>query len=208
MSDPLLQLISAALRLWIRSRCEQIDSLELNLHGSSFGLMRGRLAGASLQARNVRFDGLPLQVAELSSGPIQVDLKVLQPGRMLAVHDPFQITGTVTMSGQELSDALVSPRWRGLGDWMAEQLMGLSPLRRLEINNDVLELQASVVGDRDPVRGRFQLRAAQGTVVFFTAGEGDGVETTPLPMDPAIRITDARLGSGLVCLQGHATVTP
>ncbi|MDA0257702.1 MAG: LmeA family phospholipid-binding protein [Cyanobacteria bacterium] len=206
MSDPLLQLISAALRLWIRSRCEHIGALELNLHGSSFGLLRGRLTGASLQARNVLFDGLPLQVAELSSGPIQVDLKLLQPGRMLAVHDPFQITGTVTMSGQELSDALVSARWRGLGDWMAERLMGLTPLRRLEIHNDVLELQASVVGHRDPIRRRFQLRAEQGTVVFFN--EGDGVDATPLPMDPSIRITNARLGSGLICLQGHATVTP
>ena len=206
MSDPLLQLISAALRLWIRSRCEKIDSLELHLQGSSFGLMRGRLAGASLLARNIRFDGLPLQVAELSSGPIQVDLKLLQPGRMLAVHDPFQIRGTVTMSGLELSDALLSPRWRGLGDWMAERLMGLTPLRSLEIDNDVIELQASVVGHRDPVRRRFQLRADQGTVVFSTAG--DGVGTTPLPMDPAIRITDARLGSGLLCLEGHATITP
>ena len=125
MSDPLLQLISTGLGLWIRSRCDQVGDLDLTLQGSSLGLMRGRLQGAVLSARDVRFEGLPLHHAEISSGPIQLDLTWLRPGRMLALKDPFQVNGTVSMPGQPLGDALLSERWRELGDWIAEQLMGL-----------------------------------------------------------------------------------
>ena len=79
MSDPLLSLISTGLKLWVRSRCDSVGSLELSLQGSSLGLLRGHLQGARLEAREVRFQGLPLQHAVLSSGPIQVDLQLLQP---------------------------------------------------------------------------------------------------------------------------------
>ena len=206
MSDPLLQLISAGLRLWIRSRCEHVGGLDLTLQGSSLGLMRGRLQGAVLSARDVRFEGLPLKRAEISSGPIQVDLTWLRPGRMLALKEPFLVSGMVSMPGQPLGDALLSERWQELGDWLAEQLMGLKPLGQLRIENDELELMATVVAQQDPIRRRFCLRAEKGTVVLSASDSPE--PRAVLPMDPAIRITDAKLGAGMLALKGHAIVTP
>ena len=206
MSDPLLQLISAGLGLWIRSRCDHVGDLDLTLQGSSLGLMRGRLQGAVLTARDVRFQGLPLQHAEISSGPIQVDLTWLRPGQMLALKGAFQVSGIVSMPGQPLGDALLSERWRDLGDWVAEQLMGLKPLGQLRIENDELELVAKVAAQQDPIRRRFQLRAEDGTVVLSASCSPE--TRAVLPMDPAIQITDARLGAGMLTLKGHANVTP
>ena len=206
MSDPLLQLISAGLGLWIRSRCDHVGDLDLTLQGSSLGLMRGRLEGAVLTARDVRFQGLPLQHAELSSGPIQVDLTWLRPGQMLALKGAFQVSGMVSMAGQPLGDALLSERWRDLGDWLAEQLMGLKPLGQLRIENDELELVATVAAQQDPIRRRFQLRAEDGTVVLSASCSPE--TRAVLPMDPAIQITDARLGAGMLTLAGNANVTP
>ena len=206
MSDPLLQLISAGLGLWIRSRCDHVGDLDLTLQGSSLGLMRGRLQGAVLTARDVRFQGLPLQHAEISSGPIQVDLTWLRPGQMLALKGPCQVSGMVAMPGQPLGDALLSERWRDLGDWLAEQLMGLSPLGALRIDSDLLELQVPVAAHQDPARRRFRLNAEQGTLCFRpeTADE----PRTLLPMDPAIRIEQVQLASGQLALKGQASVTP
>ena len=59
MADPLLNVLAGALRLWIRSRCDSLGSLELELIGSSWSLLRGRLDGVSLKARDVCFQGLP-----------------------------------------------------------------------------------------------------------------------------------------------------
>ena len=80
MADPLLNVLAGALRLWIRSRCDRLGSLELVLNGSSWSLLRGRLDGVSLSARDVCFQGLPLQSVALCSGPIAVDMKLLTPG--------------------------------------------------------------------------------------------------------------------------------
>ena len=206
MSDPLLRLISSGLRLWIASRCDQVGEIDLTLRGSSFALLQGRLDGADLKARQVRFDGLPLQFAELSSGPIQLDLSLLKPGRMLALRDPFQVKGTVTLPGAELNASLSSERWRDLADWMAEQLLGVTPLGALRIDNTILELRAKVSAQTDSIYRRFRLQAGAGTVQFCPLD--DDAPSTPLPMDPSIRVTDVRLAAGQVTLTGVADVTP
>ena len=41
MADPVLNVLAGALRLWIRSQCDSIGSLELALNGSSWSLLRG-----------------------------------------------------------------------------------------------------------------------------------------------------------------------
>ena len=52
-TGPLLQLIAGGIKLWIRSRCDSIGELQLELHGSGLGLLRGHLRGAVLMARDV-----------------------------------------------------------------------------------------------------------------------------------------------------------
>ena len=206
VADPLLKVLAGALRLWIRSQCDSLCSLELELIGSSWSLLRGRLDGVSLKARDACFQGLPLQSVNLSSGPIAVDMKLLSPGQMLALQQPFQVAGEVSFNGSQLNSALLSEPWRWLGDWMAEQLMGLSPLGALRIDADLIELQVSVAAHQDPARRRFRLHAEQGTVCFRP--EAAEEPRILLPMDPAIRIEQAQLGGGQLGLKGHASVTP
>ena len=206
MADPVLKVLAGALRLWIRSQCDSLGSLELVLNGSTWSLLRGRLDGVNLKARDASFQGLPLQRVELCSGPIAVDMKLLNPGQMLALQQPFQVEGEVSFNGRQLNSALLVEPWRWLGDWMAEQLMGLSPLGALRIDSELLELQVSVAAHQDPARRRFRLNAEQGTLCFRP--EIADEPRTLLPMDPAIRIEQVQLASGQLALKGQASVTP
>ena len=169
-------------------------------------LLRGRLDGARLIARDVSFQGLPLQHVDLRSEAVAVDLKLLTPGRMLALQQSFKVKGSVSISGTHLNDALLVEPWRWLGDWLAEQLMGLTPLGSLQLDNDVMVLQASVAAHKDPAVRRFRLSADQGSLLFRP--EGGEAPAVLLPMDPAIQITDAQLGGGQLHMEGQALVTP
>ena len=206
MSDPLLKLISGGLKLWLRSRCEQISGLEIELQGTGLGLLSGRLAGVHLTAKDVRFQGLPLHHVELHSEAIVVDLQVLKPGRMLALQHPFKVSGSVTFLGVALNQALLVPPWNWLGDWLAEQLMGVTPLGGLRIDGNTLELCAPISGTQTPLQRHFQLAAAEGTVVFQS--EDEQALSTALPMDDNITIEEATLSAGRLVLLGHAQVTP
>ena len=163
-SGPLLQLLSNGLQLWIRSQCDDVGELKLNLQGSALQLLRGKLDGVSLTARKVSFQKLPLLRAELKTGALRAHINPSHPGQPIQLSHPFNIDGEVVLSGTDLNRALANDRWRWLGDLLSEQLMGLTPLRALSIDDDLLELQAAVIATQDPVRARFGLQASEGTI--------------------------------------------
>ena len=70
MSDPLLRLISSGLTLWLKGRCDRIGDLDLELRGSGFGLLRDRLAGVNLTARDVLFKGCRCSTSKSTARPL------------------------------------------------------------------------------------------------------------------------------------------
>ncbi|MFM8544730.1 MAG: DUF2993 domain-containing protein [Vulcanococcus sp.] len=198
-SGPVLQLIASGLQFWIRQQCQSVDSLEIQLHGSALGLLRGRLEGVSLVARRAVFNQLELELVELRSEAIQVQVGGLLRGQPLKLDHPFRVEGFVALSGPGLSRSLSTARWRGLGDQLADGLLGLMPLQAVTIERDRLRLQAQGRGcDTVPeaVEGRLELVQV------------DNGQRVALPADPNIRIESASLGGGLLNLQGNARVSP
>ncbi|MEY4298610.1 MAG: hypothetical protein RLZZ423_1789 [Cyanobacteriota bacterium] len=198
-SGPVLQLIASGLQFWIRQQCQSVDSLELQLHGSALGLLRGRLDGVSLVARRAVFSDLELELVDLRSEAIQVQVGGLLRGQPLKLDHPFRVDGFVALSGPGLSRSLSTAHWRALGDQLADGLLGLTPLQSVLIERDRLRLQAQgMTCDTVPeaVDGRLELV------------HSDNGQRVALPGDPNIRIENANLEGGLLNLQGSARVSP
>jgi hypothetical protein len=196
---PVLQLLASGLQFWIRQQCEAVESLELQLHGSALALLRGRLEGVSLVARRVVFSGLAIEMVELRSGAIAVQVGKLLKGQALQLDHPFQIRGYAAFTGPGLSRSLCGPNWRSLGDQLADGLLGLAPLQELRIERDRLVLTAQGMRcDTVPVAvgGGLELRAV------------DTDHSVRLPADPNIHIADANLEGGMLQLHGTARVSP
>jgi len=198
-NSPVLNLLASGLQAWIRQQCEAVESLELQLHGSALGLLRGRLEGVSLVARRVVYSSLEIEMVELRSSAIQVQLGNLLKGQALQLHQAFQIEGYVAFTAAGLCRSLCMPQWRGLGDQLAETLLGLTPLQEVRIERDRLILQAQGMScDTLPeaVDGHLELRRAEGE------------QRVALPGDPNIQISEANLEGRLLQLHGNARVWP
>ena len=198
-NSPVLNLLASGLQAWIRQQCEAVESLELQLHGSALGLLRGRLEGVSLVARRVIYSSLEIEMVELRSSAIQVQLGNLLKGQALQLHQAFQIEGYVAFTAAGLCRSLCMPQWRGLGDQLAETLLGLTPLQEVRIERDRLILQAQGMScDTLPeaVEGHLELRRAEGE------------QRVALPGDPNIQISEANLEGRLLQLHGTARVLP
>jgi hypothetical protein len=198
-SSPVLNLLASGLQLWVRQQCDAVESLELQLHGSALGLLRGRLEGVSLVARRVVYAALEIEMVELRSSAIQVQLGNLLKGQAVQLHHAFQIEGYVAFTAAGLGRSLCMAQWRSLGDQLAESLLGLSPLQEVRIERDRLVLQAQGMAcDTLPaaVDGHLELRRAEGE------------QRVALPCDPNIQISEANLEGRLLQLHGTAGVSP
>ncbi|MEA5415413.1 LmeA family phospholipid-binding protein [Synechococcus sp. BA-132 BA5] len=202
---PVMSLLARGLELWLRQQCEAIERLEIRLEGSGLRLLRGRLDGVRLRARRVVYQAIEIEEVELRCDGIQVRLGSLVRNQAVQLEQPFRIQGLVSFSGEGLSRSFSTPAWRSLGDGLADDLLGLTPLAGLRISEDRLLLRAFASGDREPVEREVAVRADGGTVELRCA-EGDPYAR--LPMDPNIRIERAELGAGLLHLEGEARVSP
>jgi hypothetical protein len=203
-SGPVLALLARGLEIWLRRQCEAIETLEIQLQGSAAQLMVGRLEGVRLSARRVVYRDLRLESVELRSGPIRVRRSSLLPGRDLNLDEPFEVAGTVAFRGEDLGRSLACPAWRDLGDGLAQDLLGISPLAGLRIDEQQLVLQALPSGSEEPVEIAAEVRAEGGSLELRSL---EGGALSRLPMDPAIQIHTAGLRGGLLELEGEARVS-
>jgi len=234
-SGPVMQLLASGLQLWLRQQCEAIESLEIRLEGSAMALLRGHLAGVQVLARRATYQGLQIELVELVSEPIQVQMGQVLRGRGLQLDHPFRIRGQVSFTAEGLTRSLARPQWRELGDAIAEALLGITPLTELRVQANRLVLAAQAVADRGLVERAMAVRAVNGTVEIRSldappgasdpaapggcdsAAPGFSDPATPasaegvlhrLPMDPNITITEASIEAGMLQLHGEARVSP
>ncbi|MBM5816301.1 MAG: DUF2993 domain-containing protein [Cyanobacteria bacterium K_Offshore_surface_m2_239] len=200
---PLLGLVARGLELWLRQRCQAVQTIEIHLDGSMGGLLRGHLRGVRLQARRVVFENLSLEWVELRSEAIQVRTGGLLRGQSLRLDHPFRVRGSVHFTEEGLSHSLTTTAWRELGDLLSEQFLGVSPLETVRLRDESLIVQA-----RDP----HGLAEVETRLVLTSEGLGvlplDGRPMLPLPMDPAITLERAEVRAGRMELAGEALVRP
>ncbi len=203
--DPLLRLLAAGLQLWLRQQCEHLDSLELQLQGSAAALVRGRLAGVRARARGVRYQHLKLDLVDLSSGALRVQMGSLWRGQPVKLQEPFTVRGVVSFTTAGLNHSLAQPHWRPLADQLGEELLGITPLVGLRLEANRLVLAAQGVGESPPVEVPTTVEAGAGGLVLVSA---DGSHRSLVAMGPSLRLERASVEAGLLVLEGEATVTP
>jgi len=203
-SGPVMQLLASGLQLWVRQQCDAIENLEIQLEGSALGLLRGKLAGVSLMARRVSYQQLELELVQLTSSPIEVNIGKLLKGQPLQLQHPFTIRGQVGFTAEGLNQSISRPQWRGLADHLGEMLLGISPVVELRISQDKLIFAAKAAGEVGLVELETHLDATDGAVVINAI---QGKLQVELPMDPGITIERANLEGGMVQLYGTAKVS-
>ena len=208
-AGPVLRLLARGLELWLRQQCEAIEELQIQLEGSAAQLVRGRLDGVRLQARGVCFQRLRFERVVLRSDPLQVRMGSLLRSQTLRLEHPLEIRGSVAFSAEGLSRSLTAPPWSALGDALAHELLGHTPLAALRFEADRLILcgQSSLHGQTLERSTRLQIE--QGGLVL--QAESEGAEGAPalarLPRDANIRFESAEVAGDLLKLKGTARVS-
>ncbi len=204
--DVLLSLVSKGLNLWVRSKCNSIGELKIELNGSTMRLLKGEIDGVILNASKVTFQDIYFDTIELVSSPLKFKLDLANSTELLTLREKFKISGTVSIAGDNLNKLLISSHWKWLGDEMADNLMGTMPLYKSNIKGDQLELYAHDVRvDKEHAKGVFYVYANRGDLRIQ---KKDNQTEYKVPLDSSIYIESASLTEGMLYLKAIAEVKP
>jgi hypothetical protein len=204
-AGPLLAVVAKGLELWLKQQCQSVQTLDLRLEGSMAQLLRGRLLGVRLEARQVVFQDLCLEKVDLHSDPIQLRIGGLLRGQSLQLNHPFLVRGSVVLTGEGLNRSLATEAWQPLSNQLGQELLGVAPLESVGLVDEHLILRA-------PAAEGGELVELETRMVLTPSGLAvhplDGRPPLPLAMDEAIRLDRAEVRSGLLELAGEALVQP
>ncbi len=202
---PLIQLLEVGIEFWIRSQCNSIETVKLELNGSFLRLISGNISELRLIANEVNFQGFLLKHVDLTSDSLQIKVNLSNKYQKVYIKQSFNIDGIVYLDERCLNTILFSKSWSWVGDSLAKQLLDIEKLEKLEIKGD--KIIFSGLEDRQGTisTGSYGIKASKGKLCIE---DEDSLKHSLLPMDDSIQIKKAILKNNELEISISSTVNP
>ncbi len=165
------QVLSPAVKLWLRSQVEAVAELSVEIGGADRQFLAGQVAQVAIAAQDVVYQGLHLQRIEIEGKDIRTNLPQVLRGKAFQLLEPIAVQAVLVMDGAALNASLESDLLRPVvAQWLGELAKalpaGVGVLRspRFEIIEGGLRLWVEA-GERVAAGERVE------------AGEGTGVQS-------------------------------
>jgi hypothetical protein len=225
--------LTPALKLWVRSQLDSIQALEIEVQASNGQLLKGQVPQVLVEASQAIYRGIHLTQATLRAEGIRTNLSQVLRGKPLQLLAAFPINGQVRLDAAALNASLASPL---LGNAVIQFLLDLlgEELResgetislhspQVKLGQDQLTLVAqlqSVSGQSTPVAVRSGLRVVNGSQIQLvkpqwlphpTARQGlplSDLDGYTLDLGPQTEIAQLQLTPEGLCCEGKVVVMP
>ncbi|MCU0569076.1 MAG: DUF2993 domain-containing protein [Oculatellaceae cyanobacterium Prado106] len=173
------KVLSPALRFWLRSQVESIETLHLQIEGSDRQLLTGQVAKVSVAAQRAVYQGLHLTQIELVGEGIRVNLSQVLKGKPLKLLDAVPVQGTVCLHQADLNASWRSPLLAPVlpqflrSDWCLQHLLPLLPADLQAIQHEttiLLEVLAEMECDRLTLKTHWVTASGQPLTLMLRTG--------------------------------------
>jgi hypothetical protein len=103
------KVLSPAVRLWLRSQVEQIETLTFQIEGGDRQLLSGYIPTVAISASKAVYQGLHLSQIQLTGSNIRVNLGQVLRGKPLRLLEVVPIRGELLISQADLNASLQAP---------------------------------------------------------------------------------------------------
>ena len=119
------QLLSPALKLFLRSQVERVSHLEVKISGSDRSFLKGNIPGVSISANQAVYQGLHIAQIQLVGEDIRTNLRSILKGEPLRLVEPVIVSGELLLEETGLNASLHSTL---LSNALTELLQMLIPV--------------------------------------------------------------------------------
>jgi hypothetical protein len=102
------KILAPALRLWLRSQVEAVETLELEIDGKDGQILRGHVPKVALTSEKAIYQGLQLGRVLLRGENIRINIGQVIKGKPLQLLEPIRVSGELQISQAHLQASLTS----------------------------------------------------------------------------------------------------
>tara|TARA_Y100001968_G_scaffold333661_1_gene398095 strand:+ start:27965 stop:28597 length:633 start_codon:yes stop_codon:yes gene_type:complete len=198
----LIKIIEKALSLWIRSKCNKVNSLKVEIETSTSFILNGYVNSSYIIGKQINFQDILIDYVELRSGSLSFNINLFS--KELTFNKDFNINGKINLISKELKYILLSSKWEWLGSFLSKELLGAEKLNDLNIKGNLLSLSGIDTKGKLLKQDDFYLISKYGKL-FLT--NNDSSKSVFIPMDKSITFEKAVLESNKMILYGSSQIT-
>lgn len=101
-------ILTQALKLWLRSQVSQVSELEVEIKASDRQLLSGQIPSVSISASHAVYQGLHVRQIQLVAENIQVNIGSVLKGQPLRLLETVPVVGQVIIEEKDLNESLSS----------------------------------------------------------------------------------------------------
>jgi LmeA-like phospholipid-binding len=102
------QILTKALKLWLRAQVSQISELEVEIKASDRQLLSGRIPLVSIFATHAVYQGLLITQIQLTAENIQINIGSVLKGKPLRLLETVSVVGDLIVDENDLNTSLSS----------------------------------------------------------------------------------------------------
>ncbi|MFN6563518.1 MAG: DUF2993 domain-containing protein [Nostoc sp. ChiSLP01] len=102
------QVLTTALKLWLRGQVSEISELEVEIKASDRQILSGRIPSVSIFASHAVYQGLLITKIQLIAENIQINIGSILKGKPLQLLQPVPVVGDLTIDEKDLNASLSS----------------------------------------------------------------------------------------------------
>ena len=227
--------LSPAVRLWVRSQLEQVETLHLTIEANDRQILSGAIEQVTVSAQKAVYRGIHLSQAHITAQTIRTNLRQILRGKPLRLLAPFPVTGDVLLSEADLNASLKAPLMAtAIADFLliflksAEE--GVEDGNALQLHDPQIQLQdgqatltanlMSTTGNPTAVAIRTGLRLENGNKLMLDrplwlphakARQGlllKELDGYPFYLGSDVSLNELTISTGQIFCRGQVTVTP
>lgn len=101
-------ILTQALKLWLRSQVSQVSQLELEIKASDRQILAGQINSVSISASHAVYQGLHVRQIQLVAENIQVNIGSVLKGQPLRLLEAVPVAGQLIIEEKDLNESLSS----------------------------------------------------------------------------------------------------
>ncbi|MBW4617123.1 MAG: DUF2993 domain-containing protein [Desmonostoc vinosum HA7617-LM4] len=102
------QVLTTALKLWLRSQVSQVSQLEVEIQASDRQILSGRIPAVSIFATHAVYQGLHITQIQIAAENIQINVGSVLKGQPLRLLETVPVVGELLVDEKDLNYSLSS----------------------------------------------------------------------------------------------------
>jgi len=198
----LSKIVEKGLILWIKSKCNRIEELSIDINSSNSSILKGKISNMHIKGKNINFQEIVINILEIRVNHIKIKFDSFLK---INLKSPFKIYISVKLSGDCLKETLLSNRWEYISNLICKEFFEMANIQDLKVNDSILEIKASNHSNQISNKKILTISEKSNSLMLT---ERTSPNSLVLPMDESIKISKAYIKKGLIVIHGEAIINP